>query len=684
MNQSSPTLSPGALIGDKYRIESLIGEGAFGYVYRAYDIRLQRPVAIKELSPANPKLSTTAFDDYRRRFEREARVQAQFNHPRIVHVYELLPQGDAYYLVMEYVDGPSLRDYLREKGPLPFDEAIRLTRQVLDGLTAVHEHPWDIVHRDIKPSNILLTQQGEVKLADFGVAQMSEESLRTLTERLPPGTPLYMAPEQARGEPYLWPQADLFAVGCVLFEMLTGKPYRRAYLRPDMPEWLEEVVERALAKEPEERYESAREMAGAIEEARRRRQEEEARRKKQKEEEARRRRQEEEARRRKQEEEEAKRRRQEEEARRKKQEEERRRRAEARAKKLADLREQAERAAREGRWEEARRAAEGWLEMEEATRAQEILALARLERTPSGLVIATPENLAQLLALDQPPQRVWWEKAGMEFCLVPGGPFPMGIIEEEARRWHEEFGGELDWYLDATPRHTVDLPPYYIGRYPVTQAQYARFVQETGHRVPDGFWSWTKPYDWNRRRKRPPRRLTDHPVVLVSWKDAVAYCRWAGLRLPTEAQWEKAARGTDERLYPWGNEWDPAQCNSAEKWAGRSLTTYEEWEKWWYALDYGSQARTTPVGAYSPAGDSPYGCADMAGNVREWCADWYKGYPGTTCERSEFGEKYRVLRGGSWNNHRLRARSAYRDWSGPGDRGGVHGFRSCLSSTSSL
>ena len=294
----SSTLLPEDFGGDKYRIESRIGEGAFGYVYRAYDIRLQRLVAIKELSPANPRLSTTAFDDYRRRFEREARVQAQFNHPHIVHVYELLPQGDAYYLVMEYVDGPSLRDYLKKTGPLPFEEAIRLTRQLLAALAVIHGHSWDIVHRDIKPSNILLTGGGEVKLADFGVAQVSEESLRTMTERLPPGTPLYMAPEQERGTPYLWPQADLFAVGCVLFEMLTNTPYKKARrrrkslqnLRPDVPDWLVEMLGRGLAREPEDRYESAEEMAEVLakEEARRKRQEEEARRKRQAEEEARR------------------------------------------------------------------------------------------------------------------------------------------------------------------------------------------------------------------------------------------------------------------------------------------------------------------------------------------------------------------------------------------------------------
>ena len=645
------TLSPGTLIGGKYRIESFIGEGAFGYVYRAYDVRLQRPVAIKELSPANPKLSTTAFDDYRRRFEREARVQAQFNHPHIVHVYELLPQGEAYYLVMEYVDGTSLRDYLEKKGPVSIEEALRITRQVLDGLAEVHRHPWDIVHRDIKPSNILLTARGEVKLADFGVAQVSEESLRTMTERLPPGTPLYMAPEQARGEPYLWPQADLFAVGCVLFEMLTGIPYKKAQrrrkrlrgLRPDVPDWLVEVLDRTLAREPEERFESAYEMIEALEEARRKKREEE---------------------------------------------EARRRRQEARARRLAELRQQAERAVERGHWEEARRAAEAWLELEEDSRAQEILALARLERTPSGLVIATPENLADLLALPQPPERVWWKKAGMEFCLVPAGEFLMGISEEEARRWHEEFGGELEeWYLDATPQHTVDLPAYYIGRYPVTQAQYARFVQASGHRVPylPKAYEWTRPYSWDRRRKRPPQGLEDHPVVLVSWEDAVAYCEWAGLRLPTEAEWEKAARGTDGRLYPWGNEWDSRRCNSAEKWAGRALRTYDEWDKWWGEMGekgWGDRVRTTPVGAYSPKGDSPYGCADMAGNVWEWCADWYKGYPHTTCQRSEFGEIYRVLRGGSWLTHLSMVRSACRRGLSPGTQSSINlGFRCCLSPT---
>ena len=144
-------LNPGDIIlNGKYRVERLLGEGAFGYVYRAFDTRLHRTVAVKELSPSNPKLSTTLFDDFRRRFEREARVQAQFTHPHIVQVHELGQEGEAYYLVMEYVDGSNLRDYLAEKGPLPVEEAVRIMLEVLEALQVVHEHAWDIrVHSQL-------------------------------------------------------------------------------------------------------------------------------------------------------------------------------------------------------------------------------------------------------------------------------------------------------------------------------------------------------------------------------------------------------------------------------------------------------------------------------------------------------------------------------------------------------
>jgi formylglycine-generating enzyme required for sulfatase activity len=157
----------------------------------------------------------------------------------------------------------------------------------------------------------------------------------------------------------------------------------------------------------------------------------------------------------------------------------------------------------------------------------------------------------------------------------------------------------------------------FVARTPVTNAEYAHFLAATGHKPPE---------HW--KGKAPPDELRDHPVVYVSWHDAVAYTEWAGVRLPTEQEWEKAARGVDGRTYPWGDEFDPARCNTDESKIGT----------------------TTPVGRYSPGGDSPYGCADMAGNVWEWTAS--EPEPAGAC----------VLRGGSWVGSPDFARCVGRDW----------------------
>jgi formylglycine-generating enzyme required for sulfatase activity len=291
-----------------------------------------------------------------------------------------------------------------------------------------------------------------------------------------------------------------------------------------------------------------------------------------------------------------------------------------------------------------------------AKRAAEITAQAQLglegpplRRTASGLVVATPENLAQLLALPSPPPRLWWEKAEMEFRLVPAGEFLMGSADDDPEARDDE-----------KPQHRVYLDTYYLAHYPVTQAQYARFVQATRHRVPAGIFGG-KAYNWDRKRKAPLQGREDHPVVQVDWDDAAAFCQWAGLRLSTEAEWEKAARGTDGRIYPWGKEWDASRCNSSE----------------------GGKGGTTPVGAYSPAGDSPYGCADMAGNVCEWVADWYDaGYYGRSPARNPQGPdsgQYRGLRGGSSNNNSNGVRSANRVKTYPVYLNDFSGFRCCLS-----
>ncbi len=175
------------------------------------------------------------------------------------------------------------------------------------------------------------------------------------------------------------------------------------------------------------------------------------------------------------------------------------------------------------------------------------------------------------------------------------------------------------------PQHTISLDAFYISRYPVTNAEYKKF----------------KP-DW-----KIPNGKENHPVVNVSWDDALAYCKWAEGDLPTEAQWEKAASWDDakkiKRVYPWGDSFDKSKCNSSEAGIGD----------------------TTPVGKYSPQGDSFFGLGDMAGNVWEWCADWYDEnfYKNSPREnpRNDTPSQYRVLRGGSFNSDRTDARCAYRD-----------------------
>lgn len=189
---------------------------------------------------------------------------------------------------------------------------------------------------------------------------------------------------------------------------------------------------------------------------------------------------------------------------------------------------------------------------------------------------------------------------GKEMRLIPAGTFMMGNDQGAP---------------DEAPAHRVQLPGYWIDRYPVTNAEYARFVETTGHSAPS---------HWNEGRY--PTEKANHPVTNVSWQDATAYAKWAGKRLPREAEWEKAARGSDGRLWPWGNVFHPPRANTREAGIGD----------------------TTPIDAH-PLGVSPYEVADMAGNVWEWTQDLYRPYPGSHHDCPSFYEPVRVLRGGSWS-----------------------------------
>jgi formylglycine-generating enzyme required for sulfatase activity len=196
--------------------------------------------------------------------------------------------------------------------------------------------------------------------------------------------------------------------------------------------------------------------------------------------------------------------------------------------------------------------------------------------------------------------------------LIPAGGFTMGTDEVDVDQKAVEYGIIKPWFEDERPAHQVKLQAFYIDKYEVTNAAYQKFVLATGYRPPP-YWNGTQ----------YPNGMDQYPVVMVSWEDAQAHCKWSGKRLPTEAEWEKAAR-PDQRLYPWGNSFDPNKTNVG-----------------------GTRGGLTPVGSYEN-GQSPYGVFDLIGNVWEWTADWYKPYAGNSFEDKNFGEKYRVLRGNSW------------------------------------
>lgn len=217
----------------------------------------------------------------------------------------------------------------------------------------------------------------------------------------------------------------------------------------------------------------------------------------------------------------------------------------------------------------------------------------------------------------------------IEFVKVPAGNFLMGT-NHKAKNASDDSG-------DEKPQHPVDLPyEYFMGRFPATNGQYVEYVKAVGSRRPVSGWE----------------KKQDHPVVDVSWNDAVAYCKWLNdllkgklpvglvLRLPTEAEWEKAARGEKGLIYPWGDLFDKNKCNTNE----------------------GGKSDTTPVEAYSPQGDSPYGCADMSGNVGEWTRSIYMPYPYQANDGRENiqAKGNRVLRGGSFSHDAWNARCAYR------------------------
>lgn len=262
------------------------------------------------------------------------------------------------------------------------------------------------------------------------------------------------------------------------------------------------------------------------------------------------------------------------------------------------------------------------------------------------------------------------EKDGAEMVLIPAGRFLMGTTADEVDEDFRETGLPEAWKghtLDERPRHLQTVKSFYIYKYEVTNAQYKAFTDATGHRTPP---------HW--KGKDFPKGRKDHPVVEVSWDDAQAYCRWAGTRLPTEVQWEYAARGAEpapgkpSRAFPWGNSWNRLHCNNSSFHAGKPLQNAEDWGKWYEGDQKALYPLTSHVGAF-PKSVSPFGIHDMAGNAWEWCAEIEAPYPERVAVDAK--DKKRPRRGGSWANVALHIRSADRQGAMQDDLNLYTGFR---------
>ena len=267
----------GQLLDDRYEILEVIGTGGMAVVYKALDHRLNRPVAIKIL-----KDEFSGDDEFRRRFRAEGEAVAMLSHPNIVQVYDVSSSDTANYLVMELINGISLKQYMEVKGVLNWKETLHFAMQIAKGLE--HAHSRGIVHRDIKPHNVMVLKNGSVKVMDFGIAQVMNKSSTLTKEAL--GSVHYISPEQAKGS-FTDSRSDIYSLGVVMFEMMTGRPPydgdspvavaiqhinggapMPSSLNPSIPAGMEQIIMKAMALEPKDRYSSATDLLNDLEEFR--------------------------------------------------------------------------------------------------------------------------------------------------------------------------------------------------------------------------------------------------------------------------------------------------------------------------------------------------------------------------------------------------------------------------------
>jgi eukaryotic-like serine/threonine-protein kinase len=645
------------LVGQRlgqYRIDARVARGATSTIYKAYQAKLDRYVAIKVLSPHF--IDEPGFLD---RFYQEARAVARLDHPNILPVYDFDQVGEIVYIVMKYVNTGTLRHVMT--GPLDLPYTLEIVTQV--GLALGYAHKQGVVHRDVKPGNILIADNNWALLTDFGLAKILEGNQRLTRTGAGVGTPEYMSPEQAQGKPTDG-RADLYSLGAMLYEMLTGHlPFEsdsgiavamkhvndpvtppREH-RPELSPAVEHVILTALEKDPDQRYPTAEAMLTALTRA-----------------------------------------------------------AapalplEAIEQPLVAVKPIGEPASERSSWR--LKLAAAWIALRRRTdRSVVRLRVWRSERRDrwprdraavwarrrtlgaiAGVLLlmmacaalapaifraaapatATPEAKTALAAATvrvaptrastvavtaTVPATTTTSIAATEdisstppgMVLIPAGSFTMGAVS-----------GKFD--ADETPPHVVSLGGYYIDVVEVTNAQFARFANGSGYQT-----DAEKAGDsttW-RAFNSPDRQR--FPVIFISWNDAARYCAWVGKRLPTEAEWEKAARGTTKRIYPWGDTFNNNSANTVDAGVGQ------------------------PVAVASRSAASPYGLYDAVGNVWEHVLDWYDGgYYASSPKVNPQGPAAglaKVIRGGSFKTPSEQATTTARETVSVDGRSDDVGFR---------
>ena len=580
-------LLPGEILNGRYRIVIPLGEGAYGAVYRGWDLVDSRDVAIKEYLDETPETQ--------RLFRSEANRLRRIKHPQLPAVVDHFYLEDSgLYLISDYVDGVDLGSLLLQYGPLPSDLIVNWLQSACEPLGYLHQKGQ--LHLNIKPANIRVTPAGDVFLVDTGLPGLG----------LAPGASGYASPEQ-QTQISVAVASDVYGLGATLYTLLTNKAppgalHRESGLEdlvpareinPDVEPYLSVAASRAMDLRPEVRYESAADFARALE------------------------------------------------------------RPVGRVASQGDTLRRTEtdrqvapipRPSGSKRRKIERRTIYGLLgvlllfagvaigltlasdvlvsresqiEATATLRSQIVAALTAITTVtatpaPSATPIPTPEPL-----LD--------DKTGMRMLFVPGGVFRMGNDDAD---------------LDETPSHLVRLDSYYIDQTEVTNSQYAVCAEAGECRPPDRQSATYHPAYYG------DPAFDDYPVIFVSWNHARDFCNWRGARLPSEAEWERAAGFDPEQAikhtFPWGDIFDGTLLNYCDTNCPRADRGAD--------FDDGHQD-TAPVASYA-GGRSPIGLYDMSGNVMEWVSDWYDPrYYTISTDTNPLGPldgESKVLRGGSW------------------------------------